>query len=327
MLKIPESLPIPFHPSWQVLDSTKMKAYKECPRKFFYEYLLGWRPDTTSIDLKFGEALHESLALIHEKMDLSDETIALSFNEFAHVYGEAFPQSEWGDYAPKNPEGALAALVAYASTYGDDFQHASTKYVEVGGSVPIAFEPTERRMHFRLDTLMEDKKGNFFCREHKTTGGNFSRMWRDDFYLSLQVGTYIHAQYCIFPRERVRGVEINGISLRTLKSGPKIDFERVPCWWTNAQMSQWLWTVNDIWSDIEMELERLASCAAEDAVMCAFPINPSGCTKYRGCTYHDFCISWANPLAHCRQIPPSLSIDFWDPSAKEAKTKMDLEWK
>ena len=34
-------LPIPYHPSMEILDSTKIKTYQQCPRLFFYEYALG----------------------------------------------------------------------------------------------------------------------------------------------------------------------------------------------------------------------------------------------------------------------------------------------
>jgi hypothetical protein len=327
MLQIPDTYPIIFHPSWEILDSTKLKCFEECHRKFFYENLLGWKPEQPSIDLIFGEAIHEALAVIHEAQDLGDETLALAYTAFIKCYQETFPANTWEDYVPKNPEGALAILTRYADHYGDDFQKAKTKYVEVGGSVPIQLDPIERRMHFRLDGLMEDLKENYFCREHKTTGSNFSRMWRDEFDLSIQIGTYNHAQYCIFPKERVRGVEVNGISIRGLKSGPAVDFERKQCWSTPAQMNQWLWTVNDLWSTIEFELDRLSACKDSDPVLCAFPINPYSCTKYRGCIYHDFCVAWANPLQQHRQPPPGFKVEFWDPSKEEYKTKMELEWR
>ena len=92
-------------------------------------------------------------------------------------------------------------------------------------------------------------------------------------------------------------------------------------------MHQWLWTVNDIWSDLEYELERLADCSAGDAILAAFPIDPTSCTKYRGCPYHDFCINWANPLQQLGQVPLGYKVDFWDPLEKESKHRMELEWK
>jgi hypothetical protein len=58
--------------------------------------------------------------------------------------------------------------------------------------------------------------------------------------------------------------------------------------------------------------------------MMCFPMNPTNCTKYFGCKYHDYCMSWPNPLQRCEEVPYGMKIEYWDPSAEEAKHTFKL---
>lgn len=49
-------------PQFQVAwDSTSLGLFKECPRKYYYEIILGWRPKGTSVHLKFGQLYHAGM--------------------------------------------------------------------------------------------------------------------------------------------------------------------------------------------------------------------------------------------------------------------------
>lgn len=60
--------------------------------------------------------------------------------------------------------------------------------------------------------------------------------------------------------------------------------------------------------------------------MMAFPMNDTSCTDFFGCPYHDYCMSWQNPLQRCGEPPLGFREEFWDPSAMETTHKKDLEW-
>ena len=92
-------------------------------------------------------------------------------------------------------------------------------------------------------------------------------------------------------------------------------------------MNVWLWNVNNYMDQVDRETDRLSFCKESDDVLMAFPLNPGSCTKYRGCQYHDFCMSWANPLKRCFEPPLGFKVEFWDPSAREVANKMNLEWR
>ena len=323
------SFGIEFHPTLQIVDSTKCLSWNTCKRKFFYEYILGWSSDVPSNHLVFGDAYHIGQEVIHTKQDFSPDTITEAYQEAESRYRREFPIDSDELYEPKTMVNLLKSLIEYAKTYHDDFEKYETKYVEVGGSVPIRIIPSERRLHFRMDALMHDKENDyFFCREHKTSGasGMFRQKWREDFDLRIQIGTYTHAMYCIFPKEKVRGVEVNGCFFKKLKAGPKLEFERVPCWWQPDRMANWLWRVNNIFDEIEYEYGRLAECNEADSVMQAFPLNETQCQEYFGCAYHSYCTAWPNPLQNCHEVPVGMHIKRWDPSQLESlKHKMDLQ--
>lgn len=55
----PFSSSIPhFQIAW---DSTSLGLFKECPRKYFYEIICGWRTKTASVHLTFGQLYHSGM--------------------------------------------------------------------------------------------------------------------------------------------------------------------------------------------------------------------------------------------------------------------------
>lgn len=50
--------PAHFQLAW---DSTSLGLLKECPRKYFYQIVLGWKPRGESVHLKFGQLYHSAM--------------------------------------------------------------------------------------------------------------------------------------------------------------------------------------------------------------------------------------------------------------------------
>jgi CRISPR/Cas system-associated exonuclease Cas4 (RecB family) len=55
------------HETWQVLDATKLQTYMRCPRKFFFNYVLGWKSEIPSNHLVFGSAWHMAMEVLLDK--------------------------------------------------------------------------------------------------------------------------------------------------------------------------------------------------------------------------------------------------------------------
>jgi hypothetical protein len=57
--------------------------------------------------------------------------------------------------------------------------------------------------------------GKVFSWDHKSTSGKYinNDSWANQFYLSIQNGTYTHCLYCQYPIEDVLGIEFCGQAL------------------------------------------------------------------------------------------------------------------
>ncbi|OQB10005.1 MAG: PD-(D/E)XK nuclease superfamily protein [Parcubacteria group bacterium ADurb.Bin216] len=295
--------------SWDIIDSTKLNTFLECPRAYFYEYILGWRPEAPNLHLEFGKAWH--LAMEHLIINgYKDESVRDAYMLFYNYYRQFFPEEMDESNAPKNPANALRALQGYVHEYQQDI--FTPIYTEIAGTVPI---DEGRVLHFRMDSILRTADGLYKSREHKT-GSTLSRQWTDQWSLAIQVGTYNHVLYCLYPAEQVGGVEINGVFFQKIEN----KYQRVPARRSLKMMDVWQWNVLHIMNSIEFETHRMYDSFGLNTMQ-AFPYNPTNCTKYFGCKYHDFCMSWANPLDHIEEIPFGFKVERWDPSAEESTAK------
>lgn len=325
------------HPSWEIKDSSKLDTYLACPRKYFYEYILGWRMDTPAHDLHFGQSWHvaREYQLLHGYDDIQG-----AFNAFLAEYRKQFLPEDDELYSPKTPTAVLNALTKFAIERPRDLidnevvELDGQKMTEISGKVPV---DDNRFLCYRMDSIMRRlSDGKIFSWDHKTTAEKYinGRQWAEAFHLGIQNGTYTHCLYCMFPIQDVLGIEFCGTGFAHLKRGSAgrsagyhATLRRVPAFKTTDQMNTWLWNVNDLLDDIERDMDRLSHCDDSDSVMQAFHFNPKSCTDYRGCPYHDFCLAWQNPLQRCDEPPLGFRIEFWDPSKMETTIKKDLEWK
>lgn len=327
---------IPYHPTHDIKDSSKLDTFIRCKRRYFYEYLLGWRPDYPNHDLHFGQAWH--LAREHQLLYGYDD-IEGAYTKFIDYYREQFHPDDDEINKPKTPMAVLHTLMKFNEERQSDLTENEvvvldgTKMTEISGTVPV---DENRVLYYRMDSIMRRKEDDMiFSWDHKSTNGKYinGRQWAEGFHLGLQNGTYTHCLYCIFPIEQVLGIEFCGTGFEFLKRGSSArsagyhaTFRRVPAYKTPDQMNSWLWTVNYLLDALEFEMENLSHCKESDQVLMAFPMNPSSCTDFRGCPYHDYCLAWQNPLQNAYEPPIGFKIEFWDPSAMDTRVKKDLEW-
>ncbi len=299
---------IPIVPQHRIYDSTKIQNLLDCPRQYFYEYVLGWRPEKPNVHLEFGSAWH--LAMEHLLLHgYTPESVYEAWVKLEAYYRKFFPPELDSSNAPKNPGNALTALAEYCKYYRED--EFKPLYTEIAGTISINDEDT---LHFRMDSVLETSFG-IKSREHKT-GSQLSRQWTDQWRNSIQCGTYNHVLYCLFPPSEVWGVEING----AIFNKTKMQFQRVPARRSPEMMQVWLSTVNFWVSLIKSEMNLLFNdCSEDDSILTAFPLNPQACTKYFGCKYIDYCTSWPNPLREAHEPPIGMKVEHWDPTADESK--------
>jgi len=322
------NFPIQEHPTWKKRDSSKLDTYLECPRKYFFEYILGWRPDRPAHDLYFGESWHKAREwqLLHGYDDVGG-----AFKAFIEYYRKQFPPETDDLYRPKDPTAVGKALVKFADERQGDLTENEVLLTETSGTVPV---DENRFLYYRMDSVMRRKEdGKIFSWDHKSAK-KFSRQWEEKFFLSTQNGTYTHCLYCMYPIKQVLGIEFCGTAFEYLKRGSRyrsqgyhINFQRVPAFKSPEMMNVWLWQVNDYLDDIDRDMERLFDCKENEPVMMAFQQRTTSCPNYWGCAYHDYCMAWPNPLQQCYEPPLGFRIERWDPEAIETTNKRNLEWK
>ena len=246
----------------------------------------------------------------------SPDSLADAYDKLLKCYREEFPEETDELYSPKTPSRAMTALLEYADKYRHDLDELEVLYTEISGSVPIGKDLV---MYFKTDSILKGKRG-YKSFEHKTKGGSLTSLWGLQWLLSIQVGTYSHVLYCLYPEDEVDGVTINGAGF--LKT--KFDLQRFPVRKTRTQMQVYLDTVAYWHSQIKSEMGILSYCKDSDDVLNAFPLNPASCDRYFGCPFLDYCQAWANPLRECDEPPMGFKVEFWDPRKKPATHKMDL---
>lgn len=111
-------MPAPTYLLPPYIDSTMLSTFRSCPQKFYIEFCLGLRPESTSIDLHAGAVFSATLERFYREVWLhgADTTVALgrAFTTFSHEWGNFVIRN---DRHPKTPENMWAAVESYIAKY------------------------------------------------------------------------------------------------------------------------------------------------------------------------------------------------------------------
>lgn len=338
-LDLPE--PLEYHYTYDLYDSSKLQTFLDCPRRYFYEYILAWRQDRPNKHLIFGESWHRALEVILRE-GKSAEAIEHAFKAFMGYYREHFSANTDSDMFPKNPASALNALIDYTHKYQDEklrvMQIGDKLMLEIAGTVPLDMGSAEQEaleLHFRLDSIVLDSsKKQIYCLEHKTASRN-SQAWHDGWHLKTQISVYSHALFSLnhifktlYPDYHIFGIVVNGTfftktALDSIKGESRMHV-RVPVRKTREDMRVFQWNIKEWISFLQGEWQSLTKCSPDDDVLRAFPMNTNACTNFGGCPYFDICMSWANPLKHAASPPSDIVTEYWDPGKRSEAAKVKV---
>jgi hypothetical protein len=270
------------------IDSTMVNAFRACPRKFWWEYVLGLRPADTSIDLHAGAVFSATLErfyneVYHNGLD-SSAALARAYSTFQH---------DWGDFVirkerhPKTPENMWAAVEDYVRVYppGSD---SVQPYFTGGGAtfeysfaIPLDFPNFPRHpvsgdpfiYAGRFDLL--GKKDNRPVIRDEKTAQRLESNWSEKWDLRSQFLGYCWAlQHLGIPCNTVvvRGVIVTLTSIRQVEAIKLYPQHLIDRWF----------------EQLRRDLFRLTACWNEQY----FDYNLGDtCTNYSHCPFIPLCSS------------------------------------
>jgi hypothetical protein len=320
---------IPRQSEWRIIDSTKLGTYMQCPRKYFYAYLLGWQPREPNIHLVFGTAWH--LAAEHLlKTQYDEKEVEEAQFKFFNYFRDHFDSSRDRDFEPKTLANALESIKTYAKRFKSDVVNYQVLGTEIAGRVMIG---PKHPMAFRIDAVLEELQYSLgeihkvIVLDHKTSQRRMY-YWKDEWKMSIQILLYIYVAMCIhgMSPDLEIGARVRGAFFYKAKN---TEYEEAPVDRTPNQMQAWLTSIRAHYDLLMSDMRILLS---EDKVgndeMEAFPMNEKSCFLYsRPCEYFDFCSAdgWANPLQKCDRTPKAFVVRQWNPLADpNIEHKIDL---
>jgi hypothetical protein len=313
--------PVPYHETFEIFDSSKLSTFMKCPRLYFFDYILGWRPEEGNFHFIFGEAWHRGVEEILKAkknkigFEQSAKNAVLAFDDYFER--NITPEMQI-NMRGKNPAQATQALIAYARDWEN--KEVEVLGTELSGEVMVGTRPdkTERLLTFRCDGVLDIPNKGIVLAEHKTTGRK-SNAWAEQWKTSYQIKTYVHALSSHYGQENIWGAIVDGAIFRS----KDYEFMEVPVRITSDIMQVWIEEVNFWLSMLEREMLILGDDSPDNTTMISFPKNPTACCTWNACPFIDFCAFWSNPLKNCSTPPPGYSVQRWNP--KQANEDKEVE--
>ncbi|KKN73979.1 hypothetical protein LCGC14_0395450 [marine sediment metagenome] len=303
-----------------IQDSTKLQKYLTCERQYFFEYVLGFRPERPIHNLVFGSSWHKAKDVLFSE-GYSIKSIDKAYQAFLLEYRVDFSEDTDDDYKGKFPANAERALVEYVKQYAeyDDFKVLHT---EIAITVPIG---RNRVIYGKMDAIMQDNRG-YFSLETKTAGAVWSYT-QEQWLMKFQIDAYTHFLYCYFDPKDVYGVIVDTTIFKKQDKAGRSQNEhvRIPVPKTPERLETWLWEANTIFSRLEEDFDKMNDGKESDIYMKCFPRRTESCIQYnRICPMHDFCHAWNNPLSRVGEVPMGYKVEHWDPRKKDVKVKLNV---
>jgi len=289
-------------------DSTTYRTFLECPRKYQYAHISGWRSTRDAPALSFGILMHKAVETYHVlKAAGATEKIALrQVVKFCMRDGLVLNQIAGRMDKPDNARTRSALVRAalwYLFTHQDD---VAKTYILANGK-----PATELSFRVSLDLMSPDGIPYIWCghidrviemdgalmpSDLKTTAYALSDRWFEQFSPNIQMSGYLFACKIILPSVPINKILIDGVEL-------KVNFNRYMRAFTSrtpAQMEEWLF-------NIHTHIRHAEVYATERY----WPMNEQSCDKYGGCVFRRVCSR--DPASRKTWLEADFKIDKWNP--------------
>lgn len=297
----------PYYPGTKIqfaFDSTSLGTYKECPRKYYYQHLEGWRKvGRPKVDLEFGQLYHSALET-YDKRKASGNNHADAERGALHYLLTATWDAARGcpvefDDPVKTRRNLIRSVVWYLEQFADD--PTETVILKDGRpAVELSFRlPVDNGIILcgHLDRVV-DFQGSKYVMDRKTTKTTISSYYFDRYTPDNQMSLYTLAGRIIL-ESPVRGVIIDAVQIAVGFSR----FERGFISRSEGELEEWLgqtyaWIAS-------------AQRMAENPIESSFPMNDKSCHNYGGCPFRDICGS--DPRVRQSFLESNYKREFWNP--------------
>lgn len=292
---------------WHIIDSSKLREYMSCPRKYFFNNILGWTSVYPNNHFVFGSAWH--VAMEHLLLNnYSPQSVTEAGKMLLERYRQELGPETDSMYGVKTPAAAFMALVHYYDRYKNDPDNYDVLYTEVGGRVKLGEEAV---LAFKIDCIRQDRHTKEVeVLDHKTSQRKIAG-WERIQSLSIQLMSYLHVLYSLKEFDKIKGGRIRC----TFFYKGRQEFEEVRIRKTPQDMESFLTDALTWYDALRRDMYLLMETCSDDTwSMPAFPRNPESCYSYgKLCTYFDVCEAWPNPLTECHTVPEGFKVEFWNP--------------
>jgi len=285
-------------------DSTSLGLFKECPRKYYYTMIEGWRKPGGNVHLEFGGLFHKALEMYdHMKVQGAAHPDALR-HVVRYLLTETFVDGkpvDWG-HNLKTRHTLIRSVIWYLDHYEHD--RAETVILDNGKpAVELSFRfdaGNSRLLCGHLDRVVEFQDSRFVM-DRKTSSSTISSYYFDQYAPDNQMSLYTMAGQIIL-QSPVRGVIIDAVQIAVGFSR----FERGFTYRTEAQVEEWLHDFHH-WADLANDYgTRSNKPDVRD-----FPMNDKSCHDYGGCPFRSICSS--DPRVRQTFLESNFIKQQWNP--------------
>ena len=297
-----------------VLDATQRSCFASCPRKFYYEFILGLCPPTGdgNIHLIAGGAIAKACEVARKEFygnaRTEEDALALGMAALIEHYGP--------DREPDSLKSLSRTIDAYLAYFGaipnapgacnmGVYKLGEDPYPPYNGpngpAVEFSFSleldangPSNESLSYygRFDQIVQSDYGLLGCDEK--TGSQFDKNWSAKWALRGQFLGYIFGA-------RSAGINLSGMLARGLI------FQRTQFHFPEALILPPEVLINDYYHQLEYDVKYMVGCWNNNF----WPQNFSeACTSFGGCHFSKLCES-PTPEAWFT----TYNIERWDPVA------------
>lgn len=281
-------------------DSTSLGVFKECPRKYYFSIICGYRSKNTKLDLIFGIEYHHALETYDRCRSEGDDhdraTLRMVRDALIRTHDWKF------DDPNKNRHNLIRSIIWYVEHYRNDNAHTiqlanGKPAVELSFSFATAFESDGNPFLLcgHIDRLVEFA-GDVFVMDRKTTKNTIAGYYFDHFSPDNQMTLYTLASKIVWSAP-VKGVLVDAVQVAVGFSA----FERGTAFRTDGQLDEWMDELtHDFWPQ-----------AVDYARRGQWPGNDKSC---RMCEFKKICSK--DPQVRQTFLESEYNVEYWNPLAR-----------